>query len=309
VVGADLSLAILLSTYNGGLYLKDLLDSLYSQVYQDFDIFVRDDGSLDNTRDILGQISCTHGRVYISCGENLGVVESFFNLLCSAPDSYDYYAFCDQDDIWQNNKLSSAIDQIEANDPGIPLLYFSRVEFVDAKLSHLGYSDIPQEVSFEHTLVENLAPGCTMVINRSARKLIFSNLPEFALMHDWWVLLVISAFGKVMYDSEPKILYRQHSSNVVGGTTDRFKTNLKKIRPFIKSVLDPTKKRTSDQVLEFRRLFGEKLNFNQKRLVDEFIQAKPSLFCRIKLVTSGKFRRQNAVDNFVFSLLTILGYY
>lgn len=301
--------AILLATYNGENFLCDQLESLLCQTHEKLVLFVRDDGSTDNTQAILSRFAGQDNRVQCRFEDNVGVISSFFDLVKTSGDSFDYYSFCDQDDVWQQNKISSAIKQMEATDPEIPLLYFSGVEYVDDKLRHLGYSVIPKRITFEHALVENLATGCTIVVNRSARNLILSCLPEFALMHDWWMFLVVSAFGKIIYDPDPKILYRQHSTNVVGGTTDRFKANLKKIIPFFKSVFDPTKMRTSDQVREFKRLYGERLDARQIRYIDEFLDAKSSIIQRLRLVAIGKYRRQNIVDNWVFSILITLGYY
>jgi len=304
-----MSVAVLVSTYNGERFIESQINSILIQDYNEFVIQFRDDGSNDRTKEIISCFAKQTNKIQCRFENNFGVVNSFFNLLMNCGDSFNYYCFCDQDDIWKQNKISSAIKQMEVNNTEIPLLYFSRVEYVDEKLGHLGYSAIPKMITFEHALVENLATGCTIVINRTARKLILSNLPEVALMHDWWMFLVVSAFGKIIYDPAPNIMYRQHSTNVVGGTTGRFKANLKKVIPFFKSTFDPAKIRTSDQVREFKRLYGDKLDIQKIKFIDDFLNAKSSLVQRLKIVASGKYTRQNFVDNVIFLILFVIGKY
>lgn len=304
-----MSVVVLVSTYNGARFIEAQINSLLSQNYSPITIHIRDDGSSDNTREILSRYSEQYSRVQCRYENNIGVVSSFFELLRNSGESFEYYSFCDQDDVWQQNKISRAIEQMEAAAPNTPLMYFTRVEYVDEKLNHLGYSAPPKRISYEHAMVENMATGCTIVINRSARELILSHLPVIALMHDWWMFLVISAFGQIIYDPVPLILYRQHSSNVVGGTTYRFKANIDKILPFLKHAFNPRKIRTSDQVREFKRLYSERLNINQLTLINELLDAKPSIRRRLKIVASGRYRRQNIFDHIVFSALILIGYY
>jgi len=304
-----MSVVILLSTYNGTSFLESQINTLLTQDYYAIDIQIRDDGSTDGTHEILSRFANNNTNINCRFEDNIGVVNSFFDLLKNCGESFDYYSFCDQDDYWQPNKISSAIKKMDTAESEIPILYFSRLEHVNDKLAHLEYSTIPERISFEHAIVENLATGCTIIINRSARKLLLNRLPDFALMHDWWMFIVISALGKLIYDPESYILYRQHSSNVVGGTTNRFKANLKRFIPFIASLFNPTKKRTSDQLIEFKRLYIDKLDTHKLCIIDEFLDAKSDFMLRFRLVASGRYRRQNTFDNILFSILIITGHY
>ena len=143
---------------------------------------------------------------------NIGVIASFFQLLMLASSEADYFAFCDQDDVWLPNKVSRAVSVLESIPQDIPLLYCSRVTIVDEKLNHLGLSKtLSRAPSFENALVENIVTGCTAVINRKSRQLFLRRIPRKALMHDWWMYLVVAAFGEVVWDPQSKDVYkRQH---------------------------------------------------------------------------------------------------
>jgi hypothetical protein len=128
------------------------------------------------------------------------------------------------------------------------------------------------------------------------------------LMHDWWIYLIISALGKVIYDDRPSIRYRQHNQNAVGGVNRLFIKNIKKVMPFLRNIRS-SKNRTTDQAKEFNRIFGDYLNKAQLANINEFIHAKTDFKRRIKLVLSKKFNRQNSIDNFFYKMQILLGKY
>jgi glycosyltransferase involved in cell wall biosynthesis len=211
-----MSVQILLSTYNGERYLRPLLDSLGSQAYPDLSILIRDDGSTDNTLPLLKECASGSPNIEIVQGEHLGFVQSFFTLLAFASPTAKYFALCDQDDVWQPDKISRAIELLSACPPHLPALYCSRLALVDENLKPLRLSEMPTKgLSFRNALVENHVVGCTSLFNQSALQLL-TPLPSACVSHDWWIYLVASAFGAVVYDPEPRILYRQHAHNVFG---------------------------------------------------------------------------------------------
>ena len=205
---------VLLSTYNGEKYIKEQLESLYSQEGVSITLLVRDDGSSDSTCSVL-DVEQGAGRLTWYTGENLKPAFSFWNLLQKAPDS-PFYAFCDQDDVWDNDKLKVAVDKlVSAGD--MPALYFCQTRLVDASLNEIESVKISPLLTYDEALIYHFVTGCTMVINSAMREVLLRYTPEFIRMHDIWIYDVAQAVGaKVFFDSVPHISYRQHGGNVIG---------------------------------------------------------------------------------------------
>lgn len=212
--------AIIISTYNGEQFIEQQLESLFSQTDVEISIFVRDDCSTDNTLSLLEKYSnkltiIENNRI------NLGVGNSFMETLYSVGDSFDYYAFCDQDDVWLEEKLSKAIFKLENETE--PALYCSNQTLVDKNLSVLGERHKESlSTSYLQVLNNNKLTGCTMVWNKELQIALLAteNRPSSNLLkiriHDVWVAMVASVIGKIIYDSNSYIYYRQHENNVVG---------------------------------------------------------------------------------------------
>lgn len=208
---------ILLSTFNGARYIREQLDSLFAQDYRPFRLIARDDGSADGTAAVLQAYAGRHPGVELEIGRRLGVAASFVTLLrnCQGRPG-DYYAFCDQDDIWVPDKLSRAVAQLSTAARPSATLYCSRLQYVDARLRPLGLSALPRHIGFCNAVVENIAIGCTCVFGSDIRDRVAVADPNDMMMHDWWAYLVATAFGDVVYDGAPTILYRQHGANTAG---------------------------------------------------------------------------------------------
>lgn len=209
---------VLLSTYNGEKYLKEQIDSILSQKNVDVRVVIRDDGSTDNTLDIIQQYINFNYPVLLIKGENIGVIKSFL-YLASLDSSADYYAFCDQDDVWKPEKLSIAVDKL--NDKKEPGLYLSDTTAVDEKLHQIEnqiLSDNQKRVYvLEEVLLSNNATGCTMVFNAELKKMLNLYAPQELIMHDHWLYaLNIALDGYVYFDKNSYINYRQHGNNSVG---------------------------------------------------------------------------------------------
>ncbi len=293
---------VLLSTYNGEKYLKELMDSVLNQEIKQLTLIIRDDGSNDNTLKILNTY-LNERNIKIFAEKNIGAIQSFFKLLkLSCPNS-DYFAFCDQDDIWERDKLSKAISKFNEFPEEIPLMYCSRIRLVNDKLDIIKYSKIPRKPpSFNNALVENIATGCTIVINNSARKLLLKKTPLSALMHDWWIYLTVSAFGKVIYDIEPKILYRLHSSNAVGIDTNFIRRWNKRIRRFAKR---KNKFPVTQQIKEFQKIYGNYLPKDKEKILKKLIDSQKTLKSRVFYAFSGEIYRQSLMDEFILRILII----
>lgn len=205
---------VLMSTYNGTRYLGEQLESIYKQKGVEVSLLVRDDGSTDGTLSLLDKEQSA-GRLQWYTGENLGPAYSFWHLLQSAADS-DFYAFCDQDDVWDGDKLSVAVDAMRG-DGDSPAVYFCQTRLVDEKLNEIPSVTISPLLTYGESLIYHFVTGCTMVINRAMRKELLRYRPSFIRMHDIWIYNVAQAIGaSVHFDKVPHMSYRQHSANVVG---------------------------------------------------------------------------------------------
>ena len=212
---------VLLSTYNGEKYLEEQLLSLQGQTGVDVTVLVRDDGSTDNTCAILDKWS-KKGLLSWYKGANLRPAKSFLDALCNAPDA-DYYAFCDQDDVWLPDKLYRAVQSLRSCD-GEYKLYFSPAILVDSSLNIIGELPLNYKFTAGEAVVTNPATGCTMLFNRNLKKLIEKHPPQVLEMHDEWVYKVCLFMNGTIYaDKESRIYYRQHGNNVIGAKEPFFK--------------------------------------------------------------------------------------
>ena len=298
---------VLLSTYNGAPYLKAQLDSILQQEGAQVKLHLRDDGSSDNTVSILKDYANQHNNIDLQEGENLGVVNSFFDLLRNADSGCRYFAFCDQDDFWLPRKMANAVETMERGNNALPQLYFCRLEYVDESLGHIGYAPLPKQLGFGNALVQNLATGCTVVINDAARRLILSRQPRRAMMHDWWSYLVVSAFGNVTYDDRVGIKYRQHTSNEVGGTPLFFESMKRRFRRFVdngKHVF-----RVSEQAIEFIRCHGERLPDPHRQLAQRFLASKSNFMTRMRYAAKMDVWRNTRLDDFILRVMILIDRY
>jgi glycosyltransferase involved in cell wall biosynthesis len=296
---------ILLSTYNGSKFLQQQLDTLYQQTYSNISILVRDDGSSDTTRSIL-EGAQLKGRIdVLAQRNNLGPALSFFELLRQAAlTETGYVAFCDQDDVWQPEKIAQAVAALGGVAANRPAMYCSRVELVDEYLNHIGFGDVPRKLGFGNALVENVATGCTVVLNRQAIDLLCENLPSSPQMHDWWCYLVLSCFGEVIFDPVTTIKYRQHGNNTIGVATNSIARFARRFRRFF----GRGKQRAwcSDHAMTFLEIYGNRIPPLQKHVIDQFIAAKSSPRLRLKLAFSSDIWRQKWVDNLILRMLILI---
>lgn len=275
--------SVLMSTYNGEAFLAEQIDSILKQSHRDLELLIRDDGSRDGTLVLVERYARKDGRVRWLAEDNLGVIGSFFRLLGLASDTSAYYALCDQDDYWLRNKLRRAIATLEQCPADVPAMYFSRLRIVDGSLHPARQSYVPACFSIGNALVENIATGCTIVLNRAARDLVLRNLPRECCMHDWWIYLLVLSKGRVFYDSHAGILYRQHGGNNVGYDHHlgrrliRAATLLLSRRP---ARFDVYSQLTN--FLEFAR--REQLSDEIMRLCEQLLHSRHSVAARLGLV-------------------------
>lgn len=212
---------ILMCTFNGERFLSQQLDSITRQTYRNWDVVVSDDGSTDATLEILRQYSEVwgEGRLTVRQGPKRGFAANFMSLTCDAPARSGFYAWADQDDIWQDIKLEVALKSLQDLPMNIPALYCARTELIGDSGAMIGCSPLfARPASFANALVQSIAGGNTMVFNGTAQALFRAAGAHLDIVsHDWWAyLLVTGAGGQIIYDSIPTILYRQHDANLIG---------------------------------------------------------------------------------------------
>jgi glycosyltransferase involved in cell wall biosynthesis len=203
---------ILMSTYNGAIFLQEQLESINKQVGVDIDLFVRDDGSTDDTKSILTSNDINLWPVEGEEG-NLGPAKSFLQLIKSV-NCEQYVALADQDDIWYSDKLLRAVTALKPFD-STPAMYCSNVNFYTGHQSHSTNSNLPLPV-LPLSLFQNSAMGCTIVFNNKAHQIIQQSSGHGMLMHDWYILLLILSTGKVIFDPLESMLYRLHPNQAIG---------------------------------------------------------------------------------------------
>lgn len=240
------TVAVMMSTYNGERFLREQLDSILAQEDVCVSIYVRDDCSSDNTRKILREYADHCDRFYVDLAQqNLGVGNSFMQLIYDTPAKYDYFAFSDQDDIWEPRKLMEAVSVLREKNA---LLYGSNQECVDKDGNSLGlrYSrGTAVNTNPIGILERNMIAGCTMVFTKQFFSILQdeAHRPSTALLrnriHDVWVAMVASVHDGLAYDERSFIKYRQHENNVVGAYTGGMKN---RVRQIVKKMKDPNER-------------------------------------------------------------------
>ena len=302
-----MKLTVLLSTYNGQQYLPAQLDSLLAQDLLPAKIRVRDDGSSDDTLKILKEYSEKYPIIEYYCGENRKPAGSFWNLIETCEDA-DYYALCDQDDVWFKDKLSTAVKVLEKEDPDIPLLYCSRFTLTDKDLNPInsdvsklyGFSDFP------HSLIYHTAPGCTFVFNHAARKKVlqYDITKEYCIIHDAIIHKVTAMFGKVILDETPHMYYRQHGNNQIGLSADKVKVFFGRIDRFLRSDIRNYRSRTAKSLL---RVYGDQIDEDKKDLLDMVANYEDDPKLKRRLMNENRFR-SGTINDLFFRLLVLVNY-
>lgn len=214
--------AVLMATYHGVGFLPEQLDSIVSQSLTNWTIWASDDSDDDKTWNVLKQYQERIGgsKLHLQKGPQKGFVANFLSLICQSNIEADYFAYCDQDDIWEVDKLDRAIQWLAEIPENVPALYCSRTRLVDEQNNEIGLSPLfSKPPSFANALVQNIGGGNTMVFNQAARSLLMQAGPDLYLIaHDWWTyILVTGCGGQVHYDTKSSLRYRQHHRNLIGG--------------------------------------------------------------------------------------------
>ncbi len=274
------SVQVLLATYNGRRYLPELLESVLAQEDVAVEVLARDDCSSDGTWELLQDVAATH-RVVACQGPRLGPARSFFALLERSSAHADYLALADQDDVWHPVKLRRAVDLLTSVGADRAAMYCSRLTLAAEDLTPLGLSEaMPKGPSFENSLLQNIATGCTIVLNRAARSVLLRELPSTTFMHDWWFYQVVAGLGSVVYDDRSFILYRQHGANAVGGAATlarRLRVRAERLLRRRLRLFGP------EQLQELLRIHGPALPPRRRALLERHLEGRRRLRARLRL--------------------------
>ena len=300
--------AILLCTYHGQHYLAEQLDSFAAQTHSNWEVWASDDGSEDDTHAILEayQQKWPAGCLSIHFGPAEGFAANFLSLTCKASIEADYYAYSDQDDVWEADKLERAVRWLESIPPNIPALYCGRTRLVDADNNEIGLSPLfSKPPSFANALMQNIGGGNTMVFNNAARALLREAGEDTPVItHDWWAYMVVAGCGgKVLYDSHPSLRYRQHDGNLVG-VNATWAARFKRIR----MLWEGRFRNWNNSNIGALRKLQHKLTPENRETLERFAKARQmSLIPRlIRLKRSGIYR-QTLFDNLGLIAAAIFG--
>lgn len=269
---------IVLATFNGEAFLEEQLASLLRQDFADWRLLVRDDGSSDRTVAILESYAARFPGKFaiVPGGSNLGVRGNFSELLRCA--EAEYVMLCDQDDVWLPEKIRLTLAGMKALEAdcgkGLPVLVHADYRVVDRELRVLAesgwaYQQIdPARSACNQLLLQNVATGGTVMINRALRDLALP-IPAEALMHDWWLALVASACGRIGHLSAPLALYRQHSGNEVGARRRGAAGLLRQLRdvPAVRAALA----RNTAQARAFLVRYRDRLGAPERSHLEAFV--------------------------------------
>lgn len=260
--------AVLVSTYNGEQYISEQLDSIINQTYDNIDIYVRDDGSKDNTRKILEKYAKEEKIIYIKSNKNLGYPEAFYELMRKAKKS-DYYAFSDQDDIWYKDKIERGVEKLKQSDKNTPALFFANYDVCDMNLNHIRTSVGPKkDPGFRYSVFSSLGLGFTYILNHKAKELSLKKRSVKTVTKDVWLGMLASAFGDVYFDSKPCANHRRNPGAYSSQDTKFLSTQKDRFSKFFKN---DGFKNIYNVIEEFYDMFKENLKEKDRKMLELFL--------------------------------------
>ena len=304
---------IVLSTYNGAKFLSEQIDSIQAQTFTDWQLLIRDDDSTDKTLDIIAAYTVKDERIrLINEGnrKNLGVIKSFYKLI--KDDVADYYFFCDQDDVWLPEKLAIMLAEATKHDANESLMVYMDLSVVDENLKVINPSMVSSQSHHANTsllaeLTENTVTGGVAMINHALVKRWSSS--DSMIMHDWYLALLATATGELVYIDKPGELYRQHDHNVLGARTlaKRLKKWLNPLHAVQKYwELIVTSQKQASSILNQPDLSDE-----NRELIEKYVALlNQTMINRIKYLKKYHFKKNKLFHTIVFRTLVVtkLGY-
>lgn len=303
---------ILMSTYNGEKFLAEQIESIQKQTVTDWTLLIRDDGSSDRTPEIIQDFVAKDSRIHFINADhriNFGVIKNFFTLL--KYEEADFYFFSDQDDVWLPHKIETSLNKAKELEKNRPFLIYTDLTIVNQSLETIHESMISFQSDHANTtlleeLTENTVTGGTALINHALAELWTDD--KDLLMHDWFLALLASAMGNLVYINEATELYRQHDRNVLGA-----RTWSKRLKTWSKPHLMLNKYwwliQSSQQ--QAQKLLDLPLSSDKRKLVEHYVTLleKP-LMTRLRDLKKYGYKKNRAFHTFVFRMLIItkIGY-
>lgn len=304
---------IVLSTYNGARFLAEQLGSIQKQTFTDWQLLIRDDGSTDITPQIIAEFVKADPRIHFineHDRQNFGVIKNFFTLV--KYEKADYYFFSDQDDVWLPDKMATMLDEVIHNDKSQPLMIYMDLSVVDQDLNVTHPSMIRSQSHHANTtllaeLTENTVTGGVAMINHALAEKWEDT--DDVIMHDWYLALLATATGKLVYIDKPGELYRQHDNNVLGARTFR-KRLAKWLNPL--QALEKYWWLITTSQKQAELLLGQPdLSTIQRELIEAYVGLiNHGMMQRINLLKKYQFKKNKRFHTVVFRTLIVtkLGY-
>lgn len=302
------SIAIIMCTKNGAEYIEEQLYSVSKQIHKNMDIYILDNDSGDKTVTLIKRFKKNNKylKVFFVEGNDSHYANSFINLTQMIKKYYDYYAFCDQDDVWDSCHTQRAIKKIENTSLNIPAMYCSRTNLINKQGLEIGKSKLfNKKPSFNNALVQSIAGGNTMVFNRLAFNLLGGVKSEknFIPSHDWMLYLIVSGCGgRVYYNKQPSVSYRQHENNAIGSNLGIINT-LKRANLIFNGAWSSWLDSNYEVLKNISELTQENLshleNFHRLRKID-------NVFIRLKEYFQSSIYRQTFLGNLSMSIALII---
>jgi glycosyltransferase involved in cell wall biosynthesis len=299
-------IAVLLCSYNGEPFIWQQLESIGTQNSVSCKIYVSDDNSTDGTLALIQDWGESENTVPVSIrsGPGQGYSANFLSLLQASDVEGDYFAFADQDDLWDQFKLATAVKALENVPSYKPALYCSRTRSINESGQVIGISPLfGRPAAFKNALIQNIAGGNTMVLNKAAKNLMTTAGQINVVSHDWWCyLLVTGANGAVIYDTEPAVSYRQHNANLIG-SNDGFRQRSKRYLGLLRGRNQKWNERNFDALCTAKDLLKD----DNKNLLKDFEELRNgTLLVRLSALARGGFYAQTLSGNIGLLVATLL---
>jgi glycosyltransferase involved in cell wall biosynthesis len=297
---------IILCTYKPNInYFDELIHSLHSQTFKRFSLSIHDDGSDNKTIEDIINILLKYKLSYSfkKNSQKMGHSKNFIYSLIKSSDEYNYFAFCDQDDIWHPTKIEVAIKKLETVKES-PSLYCCRSRLINSRGSIIGYSPIKlKQPSFGNALVQSLAAGHTMIMNKASLQVLKKTSADInVIAHDWWTYIILSGVGgNIIFDHDIYIDYRLHSENTVG-TSFSFISKLKRLKQLVQGQY---KKWNNLNIHALKKSLSI-LSSNNKEIFIKFEKLRnESIFLRNYRLYSLRINRHNLIQTIILHLAVL----
>lgn len=293
---------VIMSTYNGEKYIREQMDSILNQTYKNIEIIVRDDGSSDKTVDVVKEYQNKFNNIKLVCGENIGFIKSFFELLKIADG--DYFSYADQDDIWLENKIELAVNSLSKLDENKPNMAFGNSDYYDENMKFMASGEKNKKYSFLKALFSCVGQGMTMTVNKKTRDMIIENTPKSCFFHDWWTYLLCVGLGNVAYDNVTVVKYRRRKENATSEGQGYFRLLVWRIKNLL---FKDGMRDIKQQMINFKDYYFYELSPENQNIISlfsdndyTFIKACKKAFYRGRM-------RTNILDDVLLRIIFLLG--